>query len=281
MGRRLAAEYPVEADLVIPVPESGTPAAIGYARSIRNPLRPGARQERLRRAHLHPAVPDAAAARHQAQAEPARARHQGQAADRRRRLDRARQHPARARGDVARGRRRRGARAHLEPADQVALLLRHRLRHPGRALATGLAVDEVRQSIGADTLGYLSEDGMIAATDQPRRAPLHRVLHGQISDCDPGCAAARPDAPAGCGGRRMRPRPGRGPRRSALRRRQPAGPCGAAGRRSISATRVAEVTGTTLPSTRGLLRRSRLRERLLRSLRSVAPASVSKAVPEE
>src|SRR6201999_4255071 len=31
VGRRLAAEYPVDADLVIPVPESGTPAAIGYA----------------------------------------------------------------------------------------------------------------------------------------------------------------------------------------------------------------------------------------------------------
>ncbi len=31
MGRRLAAEAPVEADLVIPTPESGTPAAVGYA----------------------------------------------------------------------------------------------------------------------------------------------------------------------------------------------------------------------------------------------------------
>ncbi|ODU24692.1 MAG: amidophosphoribosyltransferase, partial [Pseudonocardia sp. SCN 72-51] len=31
IGRRLAQEHPVEADLVIPVPESGTPAAIGYA----------------------------------------------------------------------------------------------------------------------------------------------------------------------------------------------------------------------------------------------------------
>ena len=30
-GRVLARESPVEADLVIPVPESGTPAAIGYA----------------------------------------------------------------------------------------------------------------------------------------------------------------------------------------------------------------------------------------------------------
>ena len=31
IGRRLAIEAPVDADLVIPVPESGTPAAIGYA----------------------------------------------------------------------------------------------------------------------------------------------------------------------------------------------------------------------------------------------------------
>ena len=31
IGRRLAQEHPADADLVIPVPESGTPAAIGYA----------------------------------------------------------------------------------------------------------------------------------------------------------------------------------------------------------------------------------------------------------
>ncbi len=31
IGRRLARQYPAEADLVIPVPESGTPSAIGYA----------------------------------------------------------------------------------------------------------------------------------------------------------------------------------------------------------------------------------------------------------
>jgi amidophosphoribosyltransferase len=33
VGRRLAAEHPAAADLVIPVPESGTPAAIGYAQA--------------------------------------------------------------------------------------------------------------------------------------------------------------------------------------------------------------------------------------------------------
>ena len=32
VGAQLAIEHPVEADLVIPVPESGTPAAVGYAR---------------------------------------------------------------------------------------------------------------------------------------------------------------------------------------------------------------------------------------------------------
>jgi amidophosphoribosyltransferase len=31
IGRKLAREHPVDADLVIPVPESGTPAAVGYA----------------------------------------------------------------------------------------------------------------------------------------------------------------------------------------------------------------------------------------------------------
>jgi amidophosphoribosyltransferase len=31
VGRRLAVQHPVEADLVIPVPESGTPGAVGYA----------------------------------------------------------------------------------------------------------------------------------------------------------------------------------------------------------------------------------------------------------
>ena len=33
VGRRLAQEWPAEADIVIPVPESGTPAAVGYAQA--------------------------------------------------------------------------------------------------------------------------------------------------------------------------------------------------------------------------------------------------------
>jgi amidophosphoribosyltransferase len=41
IGRTLARESPVEADLVIPVPESGTPAAIGYAEESRIPYGQG------------------------------------------------------------------------------------------------------------------------------------------------------------------------------------------------------------------------------------------------
>src|SRR5690606_7477213 len=41
MGRALAREHPVEADLVIPVPESGTPAAVGYAQASGIPFAQG------------------------------------------------------------------------------------------------------------------------------------------------------------------------------------------------------------------------------------------------
>ena len=41
MGERLAAEAPVEADLVLPVPDSGTPAAIGFARATGIPFSEG------------------------------------------------------------------------------------------------------------------------------------------------------------------------------------------------------------------------------------------------
>src|SRR5699024_9825177 len=41
MGRQLAREHPVEADVVIPTPESGTPAAIGYAQEAGIPYGQG------------------------------------------------------------------------------------------------------------------------------------------------------------------------------------------------------------------------------------------------
>jgi amidophosphoribosyltransferase len=41
VGRRLAAQHPADADLVIPVPESGTPAAVGYAEASGIPYAQG------------------------------------------------------------------------------------------------------------------------------------------------------------------------------------------------------------------------------------------------
>ncbi|GHT81907.1 amidophosphoribosyltransferase [Actinomycetota bacterium] len=41
MGRTLAKEHPIEADLVIPVPESGNPAAVGYAQQSKIPFAQG------------------------------------------------------------------------------------------------------------------------------------------------------------------------------------------------------------------------------------------------
>ena len=39
MGERLAAEAPADADVVIAVPDSGTPAAQGYAQRLRPAVR--------------------------------------------------------------------------------------------------------------------------------------------------------------------------------------------------------------------------------------------------
>jgi amidophosphoribosyltransferase len=41
MGKTLAQEHPVDADLVIPVPESGNPAAVGYAQESKIPFAQG------------------------------------------------------------------------------------------------------------------------------------------------------------------------------------------------------------------------------------------------
>jgi amidophosphoribosyltransferase len=41
MGERLAEESPIEADLVLPIPDSGTPAAIGFSRALNVPFSEG------------------------------------------------------------------------------------------------------------------------------------------------------------------------------------------------------------------------------------------------
>ena len=113
MGEILAREAPVDADLVIPVPDSGNPAARGYARASGLPQDDGFVKNRyVARTFIQPGqelrkhglrmkfnpLPEVVAR---------------QAPGRRRRLDRARQHDAPDRADAARRGRARGPHAHL------------------------------------------------------------------------------------------------------------------------------------------------------------------------
>ena len=46
-------------------------------------------------------------------------------------------------------------------------------------IATGLGVEEIRASIGADSLGYISAEEMVAATGQPRDQLCLACFDGQ------------------------------------------------------------------------------------------------------
>ena len=68
MGAELARESGVPADVVVPVPDSGVPAAIGYAQQSGVAVRARHHPQPLRRAHLHRARAADPPARRQAQA---------------------------------------------------------------------------------------------------------------------------------------------------------------------------------------------------------------------
>jgi amidophosphoribosyltransferase len=95
-------------------------------------------------------------------------------------------------------------------------------------VASGLDVEGVRRSIGADTLGYISLDGLIAASEQPRSRLCTGVLLRRLPD---------PAARGGEAGKAPAGRP-RAPRRSARRRstrrvRRPATRAPCRGRRAV------------------------------------------------
>ena len=168
IGRRLSVEAPVEADLVIPTPESGTPAAIGYAQASGIPYGQGlVKNAYVGRTFIQPSQTI-------------------------RQLGiRLKLNPLR---DVIRGKRLvvvddsivRGntQRALVRMLRESGALEVHvRIASPpvrwpcfygidfatrAELVASGLDVEGVRRSIGADTLGYISLDGLIAASEQPR-----------------------------------------------------------------------------------------------------------------
>lgn len=166
-GIRLARECPVDADVVIPVPDSGVPAAIGYAGEAGIPLDIGLVKNRyIHRTFIQPAQ---------------RLREGGV---------RMKLNPI---ADVLRGRRVAVVDDSLvrgTTARQIVAMLRHSgaravhylvssppVRYPdiygidipnaADLVAATMSVGEIRESIGADSLTYLSYDGMIAATGLP------------------------------------------------------------------------------------------------------------------
>jgi len=168
VGRRLAKEHPVEADLVIPVPESGTPAAIGFAEASGIPYSLGlVKNSYVGRTFIQPSQTI-------------------------RQLGiRLKLNPLR---DVIRGKRlvvvddsivrgntQRALVRMLREAGAVEVHVRissppvkwpcfYGIDFASKAelVANGLDIDGIRQSIGADSLGYVSLDGLIAASEQPK-----------------------------------------------------------------------------------------------------------------
>ena len=156
-------EAPVEADVVIPVPDSGTPAAIGFAQASGIPFGEGLVKNRyVGRTFIQPdqglrergvklkfnVLRSVLAGQRVVVVDDSIVR-----GSTTRKLV----------ADAVRGRRPRGAPAHLVAADHLALLLRHRHGRPGPA-------DRRRPQrrarcatrLGATTLAYLSLDGLQA-----------------------------------------------------------------------------------------------------------------------
>jgi len=168
VGRRLAKEHPVEADLVIPVPESGTPAAIGFAEASGIPYGLGlVKNAYVGRTFIQPSQTI-------------------------RQLGiRLKLNPLR---DVIRGKRlvvvddsivrgntQRALVRMLREAGAVEVHVRissppvkwpcfYGIDFASKAelVANGLEVDGIRASIGADSLGFVSLEGLIASSEQPK-----------------------------------------------------------------------------------------------------------------
>ena len=167
VGRQLAAEHPVPADLVIPVPESGTPAAIGYAEASGIPYAQGlVKNSYVGRTFIQPSQT---------------IRQLGI----RLKLNPLRDVIAGQRvvvvdDSIVRGNTQRAIVAMLREAGAAEVHVRissppvtwpcfYGIDFASRAelIAGSLSVDEIRASLGADSLGYVSLAGLTAATTLP------------------------------------------------------------------------------------------------------------------
>lgn len=177
MGERLAEEAPVEADLVLPIPDSGTPAAIGFARALGLPFSEGLIKNRyVQRTFIQP----------------------GQ--ELRRQGIKLKYHPvAEVVGrrvvavddSIVRGNTTREIVRMLFDAGATEVHLRISsppvvgqcfygidLADPSELIAAERSVEEVRAHVGATSLAYLSLDGLVEATRRPASSLCRACLTG-------------------------------------------------------------------------------------------------------
>jgi len=164
LGEQLAKEHPVEADLVIPVPESGTPAAVGYARASGIPYGAGlVKNSYVGRTFIQPSQTIRQLGI-RLKLNPLREIIEGKriiVVD----------------DSIVRGNTQRALVRMLREAGAIEIHVRissppvkwpcyYGIDFASRAelIAAGLEVEEIRRSIGADSLGYVSMEGMIEAT---------------------------------------------------------------------------------------------------------------------
>jgi amidophosphoribosyltransferase len=175
MGERLAEEAPVEADLVLPIPESGTPAAIGFARATGIPFSEGLIKNRyVGRTFIQP--------------EPG-LREQGAKLKYNPLAEVAGKRVVAVDDSIVRGNTTRQIVQMLFDAGAAEVHMRISsppvvsqcyygidLADPNEMIANGKTIDEVREHIGATSLAYLSLEGLQAATRRPAEALCRACL---------------------------------------------------------------------------------------------------------
>jgi amidophosphoribosyltransferase len=169
LGRQLAREHPVEADVVMPIPDSGNFAALGFSLEAKIPFVMGmTRNHYVGRTFIQPAQ-EIRDLKVRVKFNPIRDLVRGK---RLVVID-----DSLVRGTTTRARvkslREAGAKSiHLRiscPPTKHSCF--YGIDFPTRKelVANRFSVDEIRKFIGADSLGYLSVDGMMKAVSQPGR----------------------------------------------------------------------------------------------------------------
>jgi amidophosphoribosyltransferase len=179
MGVELAHEHPVDADFVMPVPDSATPAAIGFARAAGIPYREGLVKNRyIGRTFIQP---------HQQQREDTVDLNFNPLPEVLRGQRIALVDDSIVRGTttpriVAMLRKAGAAEVHLRicaPPIRYACHLGVDTAPEDTLIANAHGVDEIRTIVGADSLGYLSLAGLVKAIALPEPQLCNACFHGR------------------------------------------------------------------------------------------------------